>query len=153
MGRHLDAVEGFFRRLDFKFQVNAEKGLIQMGFSGDSGTWTAVADIKEDRGILIFYSISSVKVPEKARAVAAEYLTRANYGLILGNFEMDFSDGEVRYKTSINVGQNGQLTDDLIRPMVYANFGTMDKYLLGLMGVSVGGKDPAEAIREIEEKH
>ncbi len=152
MGRHMDAVTRFFSSIDFRYQVDAEKGLVHMGFSGDSGSWTAVADVKEDRGILVFYSIASIKVPEPARVAAAEYLSRANYGLILGNFELDMSDGEVRYKTSISVGEKGQLTGDLIRPVVLTNFGTMDKYMPGLLAVAVGGKNPAEAVREAEGK-
>jgi len=32
-----------------------------------------------------------------------EFLTRANYGLNIGNFEMDFQDGEIRFKTAIDV--------------------------------------------------
>jgi len=152
MGRHMDAVTRFLSSIDFKYQVNAEKGLVHMGFSGDSGSWTAVADVKEDRGILVFYSIGSIKVPEPARVAAAEYLTRANYNLILGNFELDMSDGEVRYKTSLSVGEKGVLTDDLIRPVVLTNFGTMDKYMPGLLAVAMGGKNPAEAVREAEAK-
>ncbi len=33
----------------------------------------------------------------------AEFITRANFGIVIGNFEIDFSDGEIRYKTSIDV--------------------------------------------------
>jgi hypothetical protein len=33
----------------------------------------------------------------------AKFITRANYGMSLGNFELDFNDGEIRYKTSIDV--------------------------------------------------
>ena len=33
----------------------------------------------------------------------AEFLTRTNYSMIIGNFELDFADGEIRYKTSIDV--------------------------------------------------
>lgn len=44
-----------------------------------------------------------MNVPEDRRLALAEFLTRANYGLFIGNFEMDWQDGEVRYKTSIDV--------------------------------------------------
>ena len=40
--------------------------------------------------------------PEEMRVPMAEFLTRANYGLRIGNFEMDFEDGEVRYKSSVD---------------------------------------------------
>ncbi|MCL6581865.1 MAG: YbjN domain-containing protein [Firmicutes bacterium] len=150
LGRHLGAVANFFRSIDLKFQIEEEKSLIHMGFSVKPGSWTAVADVKEDRGIFLFYSIASFKVPEAARLAVAEFLTRANYGIILGNFELDLGDGEVRYKTSINVGENGTLTADLIRPVVMANFFTMDRYLPGIMAVAFGNRPPAEAIRDIE---
>lgn len=150
MGRHLNAVANFFKGIDFKFQVDEERELIHMGFSGKSGSWTSIADVKEDRGILIFYSIASFKVPEDKRSAVAEFLTRANYNMILGNFEFDFSDGEVRFKTSISVGEDGTLTADLIRPVVVTNFGTMDRYLPGVMAVTYGNRTPADAVRDIE---
>ena len=31
-------------------------------------------------------------------AKVAEYITRANYGIVNGNFELDYSTGQVRYK-------------------------------------------------------
>jgi len=43
------------------------------------------------------------------RGAVAEFINRANYGIIIGNFEMDFADGEIRYKTSIDV-QGDKLT-------------------------------------------
>ena len=152
MGRHMDAVTRFLSSIDFKYQVDAEKGFVDMEFSGDSGSWNVVASVKEDPGILVFYSIGSIKVPEPARVAAAEYLTRANYNLILGNFELDMSDGEVRYKTSISVGEKGVLTSDLIRGVVVVNLNTFDKYMPGLLAVAMGGKNPAKAVREAERK-
>lgn len=35
----------------------------------------------------------------------AEFLTRANYGLVFGNFEMDMHDGEIRYKPSFRAAE------------------------------------------------
>lgn len=53
---------------------------------------------------------SSLQVPEELRPGVAEFITRANYGLIRGNFEMDFNDGELRYKTTIS--RQDLLSDD-----------------------------------------
>jgi len=149
VGRHLDATANFLRSLGFKFEVDEEKDLIYMPFSGENGRWAAVLDVKEDRGILIMYSMVSVKIQEKARPAVAEFLTRANYNMILGNFELDFSDGEVRFKTSVKVG-DGALAANLIEPVVFANLATMDRYLPGIMAVGFGGQSPEAAIKEIE---
>ena len=62
---------------------------------------------------------------------------------------MDFSDGEVRYKTSIDV-EGGELTFKMWKSLVYANVLTMDRYFPGIMSVVYGGTSPEEAITEIE---
>jgi hypothetical protein len=74
---------------------------------------------------------------------------RANYGMIVGNFEIDLDDGEVRYKTSVDV-EGVTATRQLIQNLVAPNVITMDRYLPGLLSVAFGGKHPAEAIAEIE---
>ncbi len=149
MGRYMDAVVRFLDSIGFKYDKHPEKSLIFLGFSGRSGDWSCVADIKEDRGIFIFYSILSAKVPERTRLPVAEFLTRANYNLILGNFELDMSDGEVRFKTSVNVDTD-PLTATIIKPMVLTNLAMVDKYLPGIMAVAFGGKSPEVAVKEIE---
>ncbi|WP_049790798.1 hypothetical protein [Trichormus azollae] len=54
------------------------------------------------------------------KQVIAECITRANYGMIIGNFELDFNDGEIRYKTSIDA-EGERLSFALIKQVVYAN--------------------------------
>ena len=71
---------------------------------------------------------------------------------MIGNFEMDYNDGEVRYKTSIDV-EGGELSPKMIENMMQANLMTMDRYFPGLMSVLYGGRDPAESIAEIEGGH
>ena len=57
-----------------------------------------------------------------------KFLIRANYGMMIGNFEMDFTDGEIHYKTSIDV-EGDKLSSALIKRLVYANVMMMDEYL------------------------
>jgi hypothetical protein len=69
--------------------------------------------------------------------------------LRIGNFEMDYSDGEVRYKSSLDF-EGEPLTTPLIKNAIYPAVQTMDRYLPGLMSVVYGDKSPSEAITEIE---
>ena len=80
----------------------------------------------------------------------AEFIARANYGLRIGNFEMDFSDGELRYKSSLDFEQEN-LSFILIAKAIYPAVQTMDYYLPGIMSVIYGKKSALEAIAEIEE--
>jgi hypothetical protein len=45
--------------------------------------------------LVAFYTHVQCRVPKEKRPVLIEYLTRANYGLWLGNFELDLRDGEI----------------------------------------------------------
>jgi hypothetical protein len=150
MGELADRTKEFFVSDDWKFSELGD-GVLRLGFSGRNGNWTCIARPREDRGILLFYSIAAVNVPEEKRLMVAEYLTRANYGLPLGNFEMDFSDGEVRFKTSLDVeGEEYMLTPAMIKSLVYSNVLTMDRYLAGMMAVIYGDASPEQEIAKAE---
>lgn len=149
MGQILDAVMSFFREDEWYFEQVAGKPILRMGFRGKNGTWHCYAQAREEQQQFVFYSVLDTNVPEDRRLAMADFLTRANYGLIIGNFEMDFRDGEVRYKTSIDV-EGDQLSSPLIKQMVYINVLMMDRYLPGIMSVAYGGGDPARAIAAIE---
>jgi hypothetical protein len=97
----------------------------------------------------VFYSVLDTNVPPDKRSAVAEFLTRANYGVYIGNFEMDYSDGEVRYKTSITV-KGDRLTPALVKNLVYINVIMMDEYFPGIMSVIYAGVSPADAIAKTE---
>ena len=144
----LETVGRFFEEDEWPFEQMEGQTILRTGFRGEKGSWKCYAQVKEEQMIFIFYSVLDAYVPEEHRQAVAEFLTRANYGLIIGNFEMDIADGEVRYKTSIDV-EGDRLSMALIRQMVYANVLTMDRYLPGIMQVAYGGS-PEEAITAIE---
>lgn len=126
-----------------------ENFLYRSMFVGENGEVACFAQIRPDLQQFIFYVVLPVRVPEEARAAVGEFLTRANYGLRIGNFEMDFGDGEVRYKSSIDF-EGVTLQLPLIRNVIYPAVQTMDRYLPGIMGVIYGGKTPENAIAEVE---
>ena len=82
-------------------------------------------------------------------AQVAEFITRANRGMRIGNFELDFDDGEVRYKTSLDV-EGGDLTSKMIDNLLRANLTTIDRYFAGMMELIYGEKSAVDIIRRIE---
>jgi hypothetical protein len=125
------------------------KTVYRVYFSGNNGELRCYAQIRTDLEQFLFYVIAPVKAPNEVKAQVAEYITRANYGLRIGNFEMDYSDGEIRYKSSLDF-EGETLTPQLIKNIMYPAVHTVDFYLPGLLGVMYGNKTPTEAIREIE---
>jgi hypothetical protein len=140
-------VRAFFEQDDWEF-IQVEPGLLQLVFQGEKGRWRCYARIYEGDKQFLFYSIFPLAVPEGDRRLMAEFLTQANYGMILGNFELDFTDGELRYKTSIDV-EGDRLTVALVRSLVYANVTIMDRYLPAIVAV-LEGNSISEALQRVE---
>jgi hypothetical protein len=150
MGDILDTVIGFFEADEWPFTQMEGQTILRTGFQGENGQFPCFAQAREEQGLFLFYSVCPVQVPEEKRLPVAEFVTRANYGLYIGNFELDLDDGEVRYKTSIDVGGD-RLVPALVQQMAYTNVLTMDAYLPGILRVIYGDALPGEAIAAIED--
>jgi len=140
----------FLEADDWHPQRLGEKTIYRTIFPGESGQVACFAQVRTDLEQFVFYVMAPVKAPEDVRQAVAEYIAGANYGLQVGNFEMDFRDGEVRYKSSLE-SEDVHLSPELIQHAIYPAVQTMDRYLPGLMRVIYSGASPGEAIDAIEQ--
>ena len=144
-----DTVRKFFGDSRWVATQFTGKPILRFAHEGKNGNWMCIAHCREPEDRFVFYSIGIVDTPEERRPATSEFITRANSGLLIGNFEMDFDDGEVRYKTSIDV-EGDRLSTALVRQLVNVNIDTMDKYLPGFAAVIAGGIEPAVALQLVE---
>lgn len=145
----LSVLEDFFQNDDWNYVRLEDTTILNMAFQGQNGRYECFAQAREQQHQCVFYSVSPLKVPPEKRHVVMEFITRANYGMVLGNFELDLSDGEVRYRTSLDV-EDVDFTPTMVRNLVYPNLLIMDRYFPGVMRVVYGGLTAEEAIQEIE---
>ncbi len=149
MGRIFDTAVSFFDRDEWTYQQAAED-MVQAIFEGERDQqWFCVAQARERAEQFLFFSIFPERVPEEYRSEMMEFITRANFGMLLGNFELDLDDGELRFKTAIDL-EDSEFTYPLWRQVVYPNLATMDDYFGGLRAVSRGEALPIEALHAIE---
>jgi len=150
MSELFDTLKSFFYNDEWFYIEVESRPVLRLNHWGENGRFSCQAEVNEEQKIFYFYSYFPVNVPEEKRSVIAELITRANYGMRVGNFELDYEDGEVRFKTSLDV-ENVELSHDLVSNHVYANVWTMDRYLLALFGVIYGNISPKDAVEQIEE--
>ncbi|MCT7996878.1 YbjN domain-containing protein [Laspinema olomoucense] len=124
--------------------------VVSFPYQGKNEKWRCYADAREEMSLCCFYSIFPDSVPKDKRAPVAELLTRINYILTVGNFEMDFEDGEVRFRTSIDV-EGDRLSKPLFRQLTIANVTMMDRYLPAIRNILENDQSPASAIAAIED--
>ncbi|MBD1909761.1 YbjN domain-containing protein [Leptolyngbya sp. PL-A3] len=144
-----DQLITFFANDDWSFTRLHGEPILYTSIQGKNGEWNCYAHIRGEQAQFAFYSICPIATPSEKLLSIAEFITRVNSGMILGNFELDFEDGEIRYKTSIDVTDD-YLSYALIKQLVYANISMMDAYLPGIRAVIAGAATPLEAIRQIE---
>jgi hypothetical protein len=151
MGNIFQAFCRFLDEDDWRYRALEEKTIIKFGIQGETADFDCFVDIKLDRHLCILYVIAPNRVPSAKRTQVAEFLTRANYGLILGCFELDMEDGEVRYRTSVQV-EDSEMSQAMIKTMIYASIATMEGYYRGLMSIIYGDTTVMEAIKMCEKR-
>lgn len=140
-----EALEG--RGCDW--QETTDDEVIRADVEGDNGMWACYVVAREEEQRCTVYSQAPWETPEEQRPAMAETITRINFGLPLGNFELDFADGEVRFKTSVDL--NGEtLNAELFEGLLDPNLSTMDAYLPALEAVRDGRLSPEAAVALVE---
>ena len=141
--------------LDFFIEDNwdyywwEEGETLQLECQVKNGRLTCYARAINDKEQFVFYTLCPLTASEERKSAIAEFITRVNYGMAIGNFEFDFTDGEIRYKTSLDV-EGDRLSYALIKQTVYLNVLTMDRYLPAIAAVINQEISVDDAIEQIE---
>jgi hypothetical protein len=118
-------------------------------FRGDVGTYRLYARIDAEDGLFQVFAQSPVRIPIGARPAVAETLTRINFGLKVGKFEMQYDEGEVRFQAAQILPQ-----DDLDGPTIHRLMGIamsmLNVYLPAILSVVYGNEPPKDAVRHVE---
>ena len=81
----------------------------------------------DDRDVFQILSPIPSHIPEDKRIDAAVAVSVANYGMINGCFDLDMSDGEIRFRVA--QGYEGmELSNEFIKYIMGIVFFTTDKY-------------------------
>lgn len=148
-----DRINAVFKQLDWRFRFDHEHGIFRTGVSID-GPITDIQifiDVREDDFLVIGISPirPDIKKPEMM-ARMAEFIARANYGLKNGCFELDYQDGEIRYRCYVDC--DGVLpSDEVIIHCIFITQAMIKRYASGIANMIFTDQLPADAIEECED--
>ena len=145
------AVKKYLDMNDWHYTFDEEKGLFKCGVNlkGKLSECRLFIDIKDK--VILNYATIDMRADEGSRASVAEFITRANYGLTYGNFEMDYADGEVRYKMTVDC-ENQVPGYDVLDRMVVMPALMYQRYGDSLLAVMFGFSDPKTAVENAEKR-
>ncbi len=144
----LTAVRDFLERDGWDVEAHPDEPVLRTRVEGSSGAWSCFARTREDELQITVHSICPRAAPEPTRAAVAEFLTRVNFGLVIGNFELDLDDGEVRFKTSADV-EDEPVSDIRLRKLMSYNVHSMDTHLPLLEDLIDARTTPREAMERL----
>lgn len=90
-----------------KAEDNPNTHHLTLGMRNDGLEWGCLIRIQEDTQFVAMYGILPEQIPDTHRASAMLMMTQVNYGLMIGNVEMDLVDGEIRYKVAQDMEKVG----------------------------------------------
>ena len=105
--------------------------------------------ISELEGMLRCLISTPVFVPADRRFSIAETICRINWNLYGGAVEMDFEDGELRFRNSLPI-LDSEFTDTQLDWLVFWSWNIVRRYISALLEVVVGACEPGLAIAKVE---
>jgi hypothetical protein len=145
----LALAQDYLERAGWDVERHPDEALLRTVTESRDGTWTCYVRAREPEQQLVFYSVHPRSAPPARRADIGEFLHRVNYGTIVGNFELDCDDGEIRFKTSIDA-EGEALTDVQLEKLATFNVRSMSQYLPLVDAVIDGTATPCEAMEQVD---
>ena len=145
-----EVIIDFLESDNWKYEWDDERGRIKLILSSKSKfqSFTIYISIKTNGfSQMILYPL---KATEDVRDKVAEFITRANYGLYIGGFEMDYNDGEVRFRSSL-LSADTLPTSEQIKHLLYVSINMAEKYANSLAMVLFDVISPKDAVERAEE--
>jgi hypothetical protein len=110
---------------------------------------SAFAAISTDLEQFVFFVNFGLAVASGRRDEVAKLIARVNWDLTVGNFEIDYEDGHLRFKSSVNF-RNAELSEMLIRNTILSAMNAVERYADALVAVAAGEKSVEQAIKDVE---
>eukprot|EP01122_Echinamoeba_exundans_P015508 TRINITY_DN7389_c0_g1_i1.p1 TRINITY_DN7389_c0_g1~~TRINITY_DN7389_c0_g1_i1.p1 ORF type:complete len:205 (-),score=50.25 TRINITY_DN7389_c0_g1_i1:87-674(-) len=128
-----------------------DKRTIVTVWSTAEGGGDCISILRAQENFLKCTFMSKMNIPPNRIANAARYFNMANWGMNVGSFEMDQSDGEVSFKMNYVVENMDEEyimhVIDESHPMGLVTFGRYHR----MMGRLIDGEDPTELVKIVEQ--
>lgn len=147
-----NVVKQFLDEDDWHYSFDENRGNFKFGLCIDSKMKNIryLVDVDDDN--VIVYGTAPVGADsddKQMMAKMAEYICRVNYGLQNGSFELDFRDGEIRFKSYVDC--DGCMPGkDVIRNSVHCTAMMFERYSPGMIDIIFAGSNAKEAIEKCE---
>ncbi len=130
---------------DYRYRQRGEEETISADFKTRVAAYHVVMKVETEFEMFQIFGYAPVVMPEGARRAIAEAVTRANYGLRVGKFELDMNDGELRYQVA-HILTGGNLDPVVADRCIGTTMAMLDHYFPAMLSIAFGNEPAEEAI-------
>lgn len=150
----VNVVKQFLEEDDWHYSFNEETGIFRFGLKIRSKIQNIsyVIDVHDDE--FVTYGMCPIGVDREDLEMMtqmAEFICRANYGLKNGCFEMDWRDGEIRFRSYVDC-ENLLPSTTVVKNSVHCTAAMIKRYAPGIVDIIFGGAKAEDAITRCEKK-
>ena len=141
----------FLESLECHYEIDRAKGVLHSGLENKNAMWRWMAQ-QDDEGRYVMVSLLPIKASEPRRNACAELLVRINNKVGLGHFDLDFSDGQIAFRTAIPVGEGSRLRMSVIEHVIRGHQTLVNQFFPSISAVLFAGQTPEEALAAAKER-
>ena len=146
----VNAIQSAFDEKKYKYTYEETKSRFLIGFSLNASIdSTRIAFIVKDEYYVAYATVNLTATQNIAQVY--EFISRANNGILNGNFELDSKTGSVRYKIFVEFGDQIPSKKTILHTLHIA-VSMVELYIDGLLKVITGAASAQAAIDEIEHR-
>lgn len=144
-----ESIRDYYDSQNWRYDYDPVNNVLRMSFQSKCVDSYRIITFIRDEERFTTLTIFPIKIPEDKREKVEEFIARANYGMIVGCFEMDPDDGQLQFKDTCLCGEI-RLEQEILENHIDIGFRMCDRYGPGLMEILYGDTSPQEAIDKIE---
>ena len=150
----VNVVKQFLVEDDWHYSFEEDTGIFRFGLKIRSKIQNIsyVIDVHDDE--FVTYGMCPIGADREdceMMAQMAEFICRANYGLKNGCFEMDWRDGEIRFRSYVDC-ENLLPSTTVVKNSVYCTAAMIRRYAPGIVDIIFGRAKAKDAITKCEKE-
>ena len=151
MGAYLEVyIIEMLNKSGWNLVQDSKQGLYITNFIGENGEYSVYVNVMNlHKQLLVTYSYVPVKAPKDKIAQMAFLLNKINRKLYFGNFEMDYSNGEIAFRYGMDF-HGEEFTEYMALNTISPCAFTIDKYFLAIKAIIDTEILTEEALRIVE---
>ncbi|MDP4160314.1 MAG: YbjN domain-containing protein [Bacillota bacterium] len=136
----------------WEFDFDNRNEIIKLEIRGVNANFHSFLLVDEEQESLLCNTHINQKIPHSTRLEVCDFMSRVNYELANGNFEMDMDNGEIRYRTFLDLA-DAEPSKDQILNIVWNGVLGFDTYYPGLMKLVYGDCSAEDAAAYCSEEN